>query len=130
MADRIKILVADDNRLQLSIIGDALIEAGFEVFTIDRGKIVFQEVLKNRPQLVMLDIMMPEIDGISICRGLKTNPQTKNTLIVIYSCKKDLDLMDLAYEAGACGFILKTNNIGQIVARVQEIVREKLAGQV
>jgi DNA-binding response OmpR family regulator len=96
------------------------------VFTVETGKAVIPEVNKNHPHLAMLDIMMPDIDGISICRNLKTNPDTKNTLIIIYSSKKDLDLMDLAYEAGAAGFILKSNNISQIVARVQEIILEKL----
>ena len=130
MPEKIKVLIADDNRLQLSIIGDALTDAGFEVFTVETGKAVIPEVNKNHPHLAMLDIMMPDIDGISLCRNLKTNPDTKNTLIIIYSAKKDLDLMDLAYEAGAAGFILKSNNIPQIVARVKEIILEKLGVKV
>jgi len=130
MSEKIKILIADDNRLQLSIIGDALAEAGFEVFTVETGKEVVPEVSKSRPQMVMLDIMMPDVDGISLCRNLKLNPETRNTVVLIYSAKKDLDLMDLAYEAGAAGFILKSNNIPQIVARVQEIALEKLGRKV
>jgi len=125
MEGKRKILIADDNRLQLSIIGDALSAAGFEVFTVETGKSVVPSVAQNQPHLVMLDIMMPDIDGISLCRSLKTDPKTKNTLIVIYSAKKDLDLMDLAFEAGACGFILKSNDIPEIVTRVKEIVAEK-----
>jgi PleD family two-component response regulator len=74
----------------------------------------------------MLDIMMPDTDGITICGKLKACEETSETLIVIYSSKKDLDLMDLAYEAGAGGFILKSNNIPEIVARVKEIIAEKL----
>jgi len=130
MTDKLKILIADDNRLQLSIIGDALAEAGFEVFTVETGKAVMPEVSKSRPQMVMLDIMMPDVDGISLCRNLKLDPETRNTVVLIYSAKKDLDLMDLAYEAGAAGFILKSNNIPQIVARVQEIALEKLGRKV
>ena len=130
MSEKIKILIADDNRLQLSIIGDALAEAGFEVFTVETGKEVVPEVSKSRPQMVMLDIMMPDVDGISLCRNLKLNPETRNTVVLIYSAKKDLDLMDLAYEAGAAGFILKSNNIPQVVARVQEIALEKLGRKV
>lgn len=126
MTERVKILVADDNRLQLSIIGDALSEAGFEVFTVDQGLEVMPAVSKNRPHMVMLDIMMPDTDGITVCGKLKSCAETRETLIVIYSSKKDLDLMDLAYEAGAAGFILKSNDIPQIIARVKEIISEKL----
>ena len=126
MEEKVKVLVADDNRLQLSIIGDALTEAGFEVFTVDRGSLVLPEVSRANPHVVILDIMMPEVDGITICQKLKSNPETNDTIVVMYSSKKDLDLMDLACEAGAAGFLLKSNNIGQIVARLQEIVQEKL----
>jgi two-component system, OmpR family, alkaline phosphatase synthesis response regulator PhoP len=126
MAEKVRILVADDNRLQLSIIGDALSEAGFQVFTVSEGLAVVPEVTRSRPHMVMLDIMMPDTDGITVCGKLKACEETSDTLIVIYSSKKDLDLMDLAYEAGAAGFIMKSNDIAQIVARVKEIIHEKL----
>jgi len=126
MTEKLKILVADDNKLQLAIIGDALKSAGFEVFTVNNGLEVYQQVRKNQPQIILLDIMMPNIDGIEICKTLKTSPETKNILIIIFSGKKDLDLIDLAYEAGAQGFILKSNNPQEIVLRIKEIIQEKL----
>jgi len=126
MTEKLKILVADDNKLQLAIMGDALNSAGFEVFTVNDGLQVYQEVRKNQPQIILLDIMMPNIDGIEICKTLKTSPETKNILIIIFSGKKDLDLIDLAYEAGAQGFILKSNNPQEVVLRIKEIIQEKL----
>jgi len=126
MTEKLKILVADDNKLQLAIIGDALKSADFEVFTVNNGLEVYQQVRKNQPQIILLDIMMPNIDGIEICKTLKTSPETKNILIIIFSGKKDLDLIDLAYEAGAQGFILKSNNPQEIVLRIKEIIQEKL----
>jgi two-component system alkaline phosphatase synthesis response regulator PhoP len=122
----IRILVADDNRLLLAITKDALAAQGFQVITVGSGMDVYREVLAQRPHLILLDIMMPEIDGIEICRNLKRNPATRNIVIVIHSAKRDLDLMDLAYEAGAEGFIMKSNQIEEMVGRIQEIVREKI----
>ena len=126
MEGKIKILVVDDNQLQLAIAGDALAEAGFEVFTVDQGPKVYSEVLKNNPHLILLDIMMPGIDGIEICRNLKRSPKTKDILIVIYSSKRDADLMNLCYEFGADGYIIKSEHLEQTVNRVKEILREKL----
>lgn len=122
----IRILVADDNRLQLAISKDALEAQGFLVFTVGSGKEVYKEVLDKRPHLILLDIMMPEVDGIEICKNLKRNPATQKIVIVIHSAKRDLDLMDLAYEAGAEGFILKSNRIEDLVGRIREIVKEKI----
>jgi len=122
----IRILVADDNRLLLAITKDALAAQGFQVITVGSGMDVYREVLAQRPHLILLDIMMPEIDGIEICRNLKRDPATRNIVIVIHSAKRDLDLMDLAYEAGAEGFIMKSNQIEEMVGRIQEIVRDKI----
>jgi len=122
----IRILVADDNRLLLAITKDALAAQGFQVITVGSGLDVYREVLAQRPHLILLDIMMPEIDGIEICRNLKRNPATQKIVIVIHSAKRDLDLMDLAYEAGAEGFIMKSAQIENMVGRIQEIVRDKI----
>ena len=130
MEDKIKILVADDNKLILTVASDALTAAGFEVFTASHGPQVYQEVLKNNPQLVLLDIMMPGIDGIEICRNLKRAPKTKDIIIVIHSGKKDPDLMDLAHAVGADGFIIKTDDYEGMVARIKELVKEKLGKEV
>jgi PleD family two-component response regulator len=122
----IRILVADDNRLQLAITKDALEAQGFQVSTAGSGLDVYREVLARRPHLILLDIMMPEIDGIEICRNFKNSPATQNIVIVFHSGKRDLDLMDLAHAAGAEGFIIKSNQIEEMVARIQEIVRDKI----
>ncbi len=124
--EKVKILVADDNKLLLAITKDALQVAGFEVFTVNSGLEVYSEVLDRKPHLILLDIMMPEIDGIEICRTLKQNPATKNIIIVIYSAKRDMDLMDLCHDAGAEAFLLKSDQIEEMVGKIREVVREKL----
>ena len=125
MERKLKVLIADDNKLQLAMTSDALSQAGFDVLAVNQGKEVYRKVLEYNPDIILLDIMMPDIDGIEICRVLKTHPKTKHILILIYSAKRDLDLMDLAYEAGAEGFILKSDNFDEIINRIKEIYREK-----
>lgn len=124
--DGVRILVADDNKLLLAITRDALEGAGFVVSTVDSGLEVYDEVIKRKPQLILLDIMMPGIDGIEICRTLKQNPATKNIVVVIFSAKRDMDLMDLCHDAGAEGFLLKSDRIEEMVDKIREIVFEKV----
>ena len=126
MTNKIKILVAEDSAVQLNIFTNALREAGFEVIPVGAGPQIYREAVSNHPDLVLLDIMMPEIDGIEICRNLKRAPNTKDILIVIHSSKADADMMDLAHAAGADGYIIKFNDPGKLVERTREILREKL----
>lgn len=120
-----KVLIADDNKLILAMTKDALEAAGFSVVTVDNGLEVYKQVLAEKPDVILLDIMMPGLDGIEICRNLKRSPVTKDLTIAIHSSKKDPPLMDLCFEAGAECFIIKSNDFDAMVSRVKEIAREK-----
>ncbi len=122
----VKILVADDNKLLLNMTSDALSEKGFEVITVDNGLDVYKKVLSEKPQVILLDIMMPGIDGIEVCNNLKKSPVTKDVVIIIHSGKTDMALMDLCYAAGAQGYIIKSDDFEEMVERVTEISRDKL----
>lgn len=125
-----KILVADDNKLLLTMTKDGLEDAGFEVIAVENGLEVFKEVLAQKPKMILLNIMMPGIDGIEVCSKLKKSPVTKDILIIIHSGKKDPMLMDLCYEAGAEAFIIKSNDFDVVIDKVKEIARDKLGVKV
>lgn len=122
----LKILVADDNKLLLNMSGDALAEAGFEVILVESGLEVYKQVLAEKPNMILLDIMMPGIDGIEVCRNLKRSPVTKDIVIVIHSGKTDMALMDLCFEMGAEAYIIKSDDFEEMVRRVKEIAHDKL----
>jgi two-component system alkaline phosphatase synthesis response regulator PhoP len=105
----VKILVADDNKLILAMAEDTLTEAGFEVVTVESGLEVYKKVLAEKPKMVLLDIMMPGLDGIEICRNLKRSAVTKDLVIVIHSA-----------------FIIKSDNFDEMVRRVKEVAEDKL----
>lgn len=122
----IKVLIADDNKLILAMAREALESQGFEVVTVDDSIQVYKEVLEHKPRIILLDIMMPGIDGIEICRNLKRSPVTREILIVIHSGKTDMTLMDLCFEAGAQAFIIKSDGPEAMAAKVKEIAKDKL----
>ncbi len=130
MGQPVRIVVADDNKLLLAITNDALSSAGFEVHTVDSGLDVYKTVLDKKPQVILLDIMMPGMDGIEICRNLKRSPVTANVVIAIHSSKTDMALMDLCHEVGADCFIIKSDKIEEMVNKVKEVTKEKLGLEV
>lgn len=85
--DNFDILVVDDNLEQANIIKLLIEQYGFKAqFTTD-SEVAYQKILKDRPRLVILDLMMPEIDGLRLCKMIKENPHTADTRVIIYSGK-------------------------------------------
>ena len=125
LKENIRILVAEDNDLQLRMIVDALEDAGFETIAAGHGTKVYREIVEKKPHLVLMDIMMPDIDGIEMCRNIKRAPVTKNCLVVIHSSKRDPEFMDMAYDIGADGYIIKTDKFDEVISRIKEILKEK-----
>ena len=118
----IRILIVDDNAFILAIAEDLLSERGHQVRTLDNATSVIETVKRIKPQLLILDIMMPEVDGIEICRQIKTSDETKNVIILIHSGKKDMELMDLCYEAGAAAYHIKSGDIEALGAVVDKLI--------
>lgn len=101
------ILVVDDNLEQANIIKLLIEQYGFNAqFTTD-SKEAYQKILDARPRLVILDLMMPEIDGLRLCKMIKENPATENTRIIIYSGKLYESDRRKAFALGADLFLTK-----------------------
>lgn len=81
------VFVVDDNFDQASILKLLIEQYGFRTRFTTRSKTAYQTILKCKPRLVIIDLMMPEIDGLQLCRLIRENPQTAETKILIYSGK-------------------------------------------
>lgn len=81
------ILVIDDNQEQATIIKLLIEEYGFNAQFITDSRQAFDKIKKDKPRLVILDLMMPEVDGLRLCKMIKENPETADTRIIVYSGK-------------------------------------------
>jgi len=81
------VFVVDDNYDQANIMKLLINQYGFRTRFTTRSKTAYQTILKYKPRLVILDLMMPEIDGLNLCKLIRENPQTAHTKILIYSGK-------------------------------------------
>jgi DNA-binding response OmpR family regulator len=115
-----KILVVDDEPEIVELISLYLIKEGYEVLSVGNGQTVFDMVLLHKPDLIILDILLPGMDGIEVCRQLR---KTNNTPILFISCKsEDIDII-LGLSMGGDDYITKPFSPSQLVARVKAHLR-------
>jgi two-component system alkaline phosphatase synthesis response regulator PhoP len=117
-----KILVVDDEVYILHILDFSLGAEGFEVITANNGELAIEKAKQEKPDLIVLDIMMPVLDGYETCRRLKREAETKNIPVVLLTAKgRDVDKR-LGYEVGAVDYVVKPFSPNRLIERIQEIL--------
>ncbi len=120
-----KILVVDDEVNITQILEFSMGAEGYEVITASNGEEAIDKARKEQPDLIILDIMMPRIDGYEACRILKANPLTKNIPVVLLTAKgRDVDKR-LGYEVGATDYIVKPFSPNKLIERINELLSLK-----
>jgi DNA-binding NarL/FixJ family response regulator len=122
-----RILIVDDEPLNLDYLEQELEELGFETEIAANGLEALDRVAARPPDLVLLDVMMPELDGISTLRMLKTDPETSLIPVVLMTALNSVDDRVRGIEAGADDFLSKPVNDRELLARVRTALRLKRA---
>jgi DNA-binding response OmpR family regulator len=117
-----KILLMDDSEITLEILKDGLEQKGFEVYTTTNLVEFDQTIIKVKPDLIITDIMMPDIKGDHICEVLKRDHHTTSTPIILFSSIEEEDLKALCKKSGADGYISKKSEPDEIVEKIKEFV--------
>ncbi|MBN2467725.1 MAG: response regulator [Deltaproteobacteria bacterium] len=120
----IDVLIVDDSPFFTDSVGHFLREHELAVATINDSSKVMDFLSEKKPELLLLDIMMPEVDGISLCRMVKKNENLRDIRIVIFSSKTFETDKELAYQAGAEAFITKDVSVEEIGNQVLKLLRE------
>ncbi len=117
-----KILVVDDEVNITQILEFSIGAEGYEVISAQNGEEAIDKARREQPDLIILDIMMPIIDGYEACRILKSNPLTKNIPVVLLTAKgRDIDKR-LGYEVGATDYIIKPFSPNKLIDRIHELL--------
>lgn len=119
------ILVVDDNRNNLELLSDILKMEGYYVRTARNGETALKEVYQEMPDLILLDIMMPGIDGYRVCETLKKKPETRNIPIILVSAKSSIEDTIEGLSHGADDYIRKPYNEMELLARVKSALQMK-----
>ena len=117
------ILVVDDDQFMRVTLGDVLTSAGFEVTLAGDGVSALQSFTSRRPDLVLLDLVMPGKDGCATCRDIAALPGGEYVPVVMITGQDNADSIHRAFEAGAADFIAKPVNAELLVHRVRYMLR-------
>ena len=117
-----KVAVVDDDREVRDRIGQSLAELGYEVKVAANGLRLVSTLHVDRPDLILLDVMMSWIDGFELCRAIKQNPEFRDIPIVFMSGKTAQADVDRGMACGAADYFPKPLDLERLVARVRELV--------
>jgi len=122
---REKILMVDDDPMVVDSIGGVLSEHGFRFTGISNGKEGVEKTKELRPDLVILDLMMPGMDGFEMCRILKNDPSTARIPVIMFTAYNDRESRIRGLQAGAAEFLGKPVDFTELLVRVENILKVK-----
>ena len=117
-----KILVVDDDVDSLKLIGLMLQRHGYEVSAANTGGQALAKADSEGPDLIILDVMMPDMNGYDVCRQLRQNPKTQSTPIIMFTAKTLIDDKVAGFEAGADDYLTKPTHPAELASRVRAIL--------
>jgi len=117
-----KILVVDDDPYILMSLEFLMKKNGFEVMVARNGTEALEIVEKQVPDIVLLDIMMPDVDGYAICKHIKNNKKLKDAHVVFMSAKSKESDIQKGYDLGASLYVTKPFSTRQLLKQVQELL--------
>ena len=120
-----RILLVDDEVDILEFVRYNLVREGYEVFTAENGAEALKAAAECRPHLILLDMMMPVMDGAQTCRAIRQNPVLKDTMVVFLSALGEEGQQLAGFDVGADDYLTKPIKMKLLVSRVQAILKRK-----
>ncbi len=119
----IKILLVDDEPDILEIVGFNLSNEGYQVLKAENGLEAIKKAKKHKPHLIILDVMMPEMDGVETCENIRKIPDLNNTIITFLTARSEDYSQVAGFEAGADDYIAKPIKPKVLVSKVKSLLR-------
>ncbi|MGA2869047.1 MAG: response regulator, partial [Verrucomicrobiota bacterium] len=126
-AGRARILVVDDQPANLEVVGAVLGRLGHEIIPAADGPTALKRLALCKPDLILLDMLMPGMGGHEICTQVKANPEWRDIPVIFLSAADDKDFIVRALDAGAVDYITKPFNQAELISRVHTQVALKAA---
>ena len=118
-----RILVVEDEGDIRQVLAYNLGQAGHEVFTADRGVVALDLARKELPDLVLLDLMLPDISGLEVCRQLKSDPALREVPVMMLTARSEEIDRVVGFELGADDYVVKPFSVRELILRVQAVLR-------
>ena len=119
------VLIADDELATLILLQSMLEITGYTIFTAAHGREALEIALTVRPDIILSDVMMPEMDGFELCQQLQKHPETQNIPVLLITSLTELALIFKGFQKGACGYIPKPLDNDEVLTRVASTLKQK-----
>lgn len=113
------VMIVDDTPGNLALLSDTLSEAGYRVLVATDGQSALEQISFLKPDIILLDVMMPGIDGFETCNQLKKNPETAHVPVLFMTALNELDNLLRGFEEGAVDYLVKPIRPPEVLARVE-----------
>jgi two-component system, OmpR family, alkaline phosphatase synthesis response regulator PhoP len=117
------VLIADDNLQNVELLEAYLAGVDCDLYTAHDGEETLAAVDKYKPDLVLLDVMMPRLSGFEVCRKIRANPATKDTLILMVTALNEASDFERGVQAGTDDFLTKPVNKLELLCRIKSLLR-------
>lgn len=118
-----RILITEDSPTILAIVAETLQGAGFEVIAASDGQDALAKARKENPDLIILDLMLPKLDGYKVCRMLKFDEKYKQIPVIIFTARGEDSDKKLGQEVGADAYITKPFDPEVLLAKIKELLK-------
>ncbi len=119
-----RILLVDDEPALLELMQIRLEASGYEIIPASDGQQALDLARKEMPELIILDLMLPKVDGYKVCRVLKSDDRYKKIPILLFTARAQESDKELGKEAGADGYIVKPFEPSALLAKIKEFLKE------
>jgi len=120
---KIKILLVDDEPDVLEVLSYNLSKIGYQIFTASDGSKAIDKAIEIKPQLIIMDVMMPNMDGIEACEIIRKNPEHNNTTIMFLTARGEDYSQVAAFDAGADDYVTKPIKPKILISKVKSLLR-------
>jgi pilus assembly protein CpaE len=118
-----KLLLVDDDDLMRKMMNSLLVRQGFDVIAVENGPKALEQLKFSTFDTILLDVMMPEMDGFEVCRTIRSNPTTARIPIIMLTALDSVENKVKGFEAGADDYLSKPCDIAELVARINVMIR-------
>jgi CheY-like chemotaxis protein len=118
---RKKLLLVDDSETVL-MLERLILQGDYDIITATDGRTAIARALADRPDLIVLDLVMPEMDGVEVCKALRSRPETKRTPIVMVTSEAGWESMKAGYTGGCSAYLTKPVHGPRLLAKIKRFL--------